>query len=515
MVIVNKTLASIITLVFLGSSLAVAIEEPVQITSGEITGTLLDSGVQAFLGIPYAAAPVGDLRWKPPQPAIPWKGVKVMDRHGPGCIQPGELYMSEDCLFLNIWTKADGNEKLPVMVWIHGGGWAFGSNSVGTYDGSAFANNGVVLVSVNYRMNSFGFMAHPALSAESENGVSGNYAILDHIAALEWVQDNIEEFGGDKNNVTIFGESAGGASIYSLLATPMAKSLFHKAVSESTWINADNVTDLKNANGFSESAEVLGERAIATALDMAQVTGPDTLSKMRSLSAQEVLDLEHGVTLIVDGWLYDKAPIEIFEEGSHNNVPIITGYNDGEGLMFVRPDRAPATLSDQRSLRVQQLGNLGVDLVDFYVAEDEGQLFDTEVDYSSDSVFIRASRELALASALAGQQDTYLYVFARNSRDPSQRAAHFMEVPYVFGTLPERAPGEDKELSQLMNDYWVQFAKTGTPNGQGLPVWPRYDLEKQMHQVLDVPISQGATDRKAQLDEMDRYMRARYEAAKL
>ena len=182
--------------------------------------------------------------------------------------------------------------------------------------------------------------------------------------------------------------------------------------------------------------------------------------------------------------------------------------------MFVRPDRTPATISDQRSLRLQQLGNLEVDLVDFYVAEDEGQLFDTEVDYSSDSVFIRASRELALASALAGQQDTYLYVFARNSRDPSQRAAHFMEVPYVFGTLPERAPGEDKELSQLMNDYWVQFAKTGTPNGQSLPVWPRYDLEKQMHQVLDVPISQGATDRKAQLDEMDRYMRARYEAAK-
>ena len=167
--------------------------------------------------------------------------------------------------FWNIWTKADDNEKLPVMVWIHGGGWAFGSNSVGTYDGSAFANNEVVLVSVNYRMNSFGFMAHPALSAESEHGVSGNYAILDHIAALEWVQDNIEEFGGDANNITIFGESAGGASIYSLLATPMAKNLFHKAISESTWINGDNVTDLKNANGFSESAEVLGERAIATA----------------------------------------------------------------------------------------------------------------------------------------------------------------------------------------------------------------------------------------------------------
>jgi len=514
MAIIKKALVLVITFVFMGSGLVAAIEEPVNLTSGEITGTLVDDGVQAFLGIPYAAAPVGDLRWKPPQQAIPWKGIKVTDRHGPGCIQPGALYMSEDCLFLNLWTKADDNEKLPVMVWIHGGGWAFGSNSVGTYDGAAFANNGVVLVSVNYRMNSFGFMAHPALSAESENGVSGNYAILDHIAALEWVQDNIEEFGGDKNNVTIFGESAGGASIYSLLATPMAKSLFHKAISESTWINADNVIDLKNANGFSESAEVLGERAIAAALDMAQVTGPDILSKMRSLSAQEILDLEHGVALIVDGWLYDKAPIEIFEEGSHNNVPIITGYNDGEGLMYIRPDRAPATLSDQRSLRVQQLGNLGVDLVDFYVAEDEGQLFDTEVDYSSDSVFIRASRELALASALTGQQDTYLYVFARNSRDPSQRAAHFMEVPYVFGTLPERAPGEDKELSQLMNDYWVQFAKTGTPNGQGLPVWPRYDLEKQMHQVLDVPISQGATDRKAQLDEMDRYMRARYEAAK-
>ena len=182
--------------------------------------------------------------------------------------------------------------------------------------------------------------------------------------------------------------------------------------------------------------------------------------------------------------------------------------------MMIRPGRAPASISDQRNLRIQQLGDLGVDLVDFYIADNEQQLFDTEVDYSSDSVFVRASRELALASALAGQQDTYLYVFTRNSRDPSQRAAHFMEVPYVFGTLPERAPREDKELSQLMNDYWVQFAKTGTPNGQGLPAWPNYDLEKQMHQVLDVPVSQGAMDRKDQLDEMDRYMRTRYEAAK-
>ena len=216
---IRKMLALLTTFIFATNAVS-EIEEPVEITSGKISGMLLESGVQAFLGIPFAAPPVGDLRWKAPMPVIPWSGTKVMDRKGPDCMQGGgNNLMSEDCLYLNVWTKAESSsEKRPVLVWIHGGGWRFKA----TYDGDAFAENGAILVSVNYRMNAFGWMAHPALSRESENGVSGNYGVLDHLAALKWVQDNIEHFGGDKDNVTIFGESAGGGSMYALLATPMS-----------------------------------------------------------------------------------------------------------------------------------------------------------------------------------------------------------------------------------------------------------------------------------------------------
>ena len=204
----------------------------VELTYGQVSGVELDNEVAVFRGIPFAAPPVGDLRWKAPQPPIPWQGVRVADTFGPTCMQRGRALMSEDCLYLNVWTRADSNDdNLPVMVWIHGGGWTSGASSNGTYDGSAFAEKGVVLVSGNYRMSAFGFMAHPALSAESDRGVSGNYGILDHVAALEWVRDNIGGFGGDPDNVTIFGESAGGASIYALLATPLAEGLFQRAIS--------------------------------------------------------------------------------------------------------------------------------------------------------------------------------------------------------------------------------------------------------------------------------------------
>ena len=194
-------------------------------------------------------------------------------------------------------------------------------------------------------------MAHTALSDESKEGVSGNYGVLDHIAALEWVQENVEIFGGNKDNVTIFGESAGGGSIYALLATPQASGLFHKAISESTWIHPNNVTNLKKPNGFQESAENLGKQAVDKVLG---VSSGDILAKMRSMSAQEVLDLDHSVALIVDDWLFEQDPIETFRKGEHNDVPIISGYNDGEGLMMVRPASAPSSIREQRDLRLDQ-----------------------------------------------------------------------------------------------------------------------------------------------------------------
>ena len=499
----------IILLVFAFNSPVFAdLEQPIQLDAGQITGTSMESGVQAFLGIPFASPPVGDLRWREPQPVIPWSGVKVMDRKGPDCMQSRNTnLMSEDCLYLNVWTGAQSSaDKLPVLVWIHGGGWRFKA----TYDGDAFADNGAILVSVNYRMNAFGWMAHPALSEESENGVSGNYGVLDHLAALEWVQSNIEQFGGDKDNVTIFGESAGGGSMYSLLATSKAEGLFHKVISESTWINPDNVSDLKSHNGFMESAEKMGSNAVASKFQELGIDGGNLLDEMRLLSADEVMQLRVPVSLIVDGWLYDKPPIQTFHEGSQIKVPIMSGYNNGEGLGYVsRQQNVPKTIAQQREKRAARLGDSGGELSELYVADNEENLVDVEIDFISDEMFVRASRELALAGVRANQ-DTFLYVFGRNAQDPENLAPHYAEVKYVFNKLENTFSKEDQDLAELMNSYWVQFARTGNPNGDGLPYWPGFDLESQTHQFLDINISQGTLDRKERLDAMDTYLRARY-----
>lgn len=503
-----KNLRIILLIFAFNSAVFADLEQPIQLDAGQITGTSMESGVQAFLGIPFASPPVGDLRWREPQPVIPWAGVKVMDRKGPDCMQSRNTnLMSEDCLYLNVWTGAQSSaDKLPVLVWIHGGGWRFKA----TYDGDAFADNGAILVSVNYRMNAFGWMAHPALSEESENGVSGNYGVLDHLAALEWVQNNIERFGGDKDNVTIFGESAGGGSMYSLLATSKAEGLFHKVISESTWINPDNVSDLKSHNGFMESAEKMGSNAVASKFQELGIDGGNLLDEMRLLSADEVMQLSVPVSLIVDGWLYDKPPIQTFHEGSQIKVPIMSGYNNGEGLGYVsRQQNVPKTIAQQREKRAARLGDSGGELSELYVADNEENLIDVEIDFISDEMFVRASRELALAGVRANQ-DTFLYVFGRNAQDPENLAPHYAEVKYVFNKLENTFSKEDQDLAELMNSYWVQFARTGNPNGDGLPYWPEFDLESQTHQFLDINISQGTLDRKERLDAMDTYLRARY-----
>ncbi len=511
-----KGLFSIAVLSISFSAAVFAIDEPVQLTYGQVSGVELDNDVTVFRGIPFAAPPVGDLRWRAPQPPIPWQGVKAADTFGPTCMQPrGRALMSEDCLYLNVWTKADSNDdNLPVMVWIHGGGWSSGASSNGTYDGFAFADKGVVLVSVNYRMNAFGFMAHPALSAESERGVSGNYGILDHIAALQWVHDNISGFGGDPDNVTIFGESAGGASIYALLATPLAEGLFHRAISESTWIHSTNVTHLKNNNGFTDSAEEQGQRVIAEKFsELGKSAGGHMADEMRALSVADIISMRFRVSLVEDGYVIPKSPGEIFSEGSQNVVPLLAGINDGEGLFFVRPDATFSSVAEQRETRLEQWGTLGSGLADYYLANSDEDVFTTEVDYSTDALFARPNREILNAMAKT-PANSFMYVFTRNLRDPSQRAPHAMELRFVFNTLPEDASQVDKDIADLMSDYWVQFATTGDPNREGLPYWPTYDVETQQHQIIGVDVGQGSNFRRQELDELDRYFSATYQNAR-
>ena len=513
-----KIFKGLLTSVFFAlTSLTFAIEEPITLTSGQVAGTALESGVQAFLGIPFAAPPVGDLRWRAPQPPTPWQGVRQVSNQPPACMQRGNRYMSEDCLYLNVWTKAESPEaNLPVMVWIHGGGWTSGANSIPIYNGEQFALNEVVLISVNYRMNAFGWMAHPALSAESPEGVSGNYGILDHIAALEWVRDNVAGFGGDPNNVTIFGESAGGGSVYSLLATPLAKGLFHKAISQSTWITSYNVTNLSSHNGMTASAEARGEEAINTKLDELGVSGTDQLENMRDLTAAQLMEMNlgiFGVSLIVDGHIFPKSPAEIFAEGSHNAVPLIAGVNDGEGLFFIRPGSTFETVEEQRAARVEEFGEHAGNLLDMYVADSDEDVFNIEVDYNTDSWFARPTREILNAMARTNE-DSYMYLFTRNLGNPEERSPHAMELMYVFNTLPSGTSDEDWEIAKLMNDYWVEFAKSGTPNNNELPQWPVYDIEQETHQIIGVEVKQGAQFRTQELNELDRYFDDRYNSAR-
>ena len=510
-----RVLLSVAALLMSWSTTALAVEEPVQLTYGQVSGVELDDDVTVFRGIPFAAPPVGDLRWKAPQPPIPWTGVRVANTFGPACMQRGDRLMSEDCLYLNVWTNAASDQdRLPVMVWIHGGGWSSGATAGATYDGFGFADKGVVLVSVNYRMNAFGFMAHPALSAESTRGVSGNYGILDHIAALEWVRDNIGGFGGDPDNVTIFGESAGGASIYALLATPLANGLFHRAISESTWITPTNVTHLTRSNGFSDSAEARGQEAIADKLtELGRSAEGHLLATMRELSADDIISMRFRVSLVEDGWVLPKSPTDIFSDGSHNVVPLLAGVNDGEGLFFVRPNRTFSTLEEQKAARLEEWGEHGQGLAAYYLADTTEGIFTTEVDYSTDSLFARPNRQILTAMSKTSA-DSFMYLFTRNMRDPSLRSPHAMELRYVFQTLPAQATEVDWRISALISDYWVQFATTGNPNGEGLPLWPTYDADRQQHQIIGVDVGQGSNFRRQELDEMDRYFNATHDSAR-
>ena len=380
--------------------------------------------------------------------------------------------------------------------------------------GFGFADKGVVLVSVNYRMNAFGFMAHPELSAESKRGVSGNYGILDHIAALEWVRDNIGGFGGDPDNVTIFGESAGGASIYALLATPLAKGLFHRAISESTWITPTNVTHLTRSNGFSDSAEARGQQAIADKLtELGRSADGNLLATMRDMSADDIISMRVRVSLVEDGWVLPKSPTDIFSDGSHNVVPLLAGVNDGEGLFFVRPNRTFSTLDEQKAARLEEWGEHGQGLAAYYLADTTDDIFTTEVDYSTDSLFARPNRQILTAMSKTSA-DSFMYLFTRNMRDPSLRSPHAMELRYVFQTLPAQATEVDWRISALISDYWVQFATTGNPNGDGLPPWPAYDADRQQHQIIGVEVGQGSNFRRQELDEMDRYFNATHDSAR-
>ncbi|MBM4037291.1 MAG: carboxylesterase family protein [Planctomycetes bacterium] len=482
-------------LAVLAAALAACAAPQIQLDSGPIAGASVGEkgDVHVYKGIPFAAPPVGGLRWKPPQPVKPWEGVRACTEFGPWCPQPKPLMgremgtQSEDCLYLNVWTPAKGpKDRLPVMVWLHGGGHTTGSGASQFYDGERLAREGVVLVTINYRLGPFGYLAHPLLSKESEHKVSGNYGLLDQIAALAWVQRNIAAFGGDPGCVTIFGESAGSASVCRLMVSPLAKGLFHRAIAQSGGAHGYN-RHLREEWNQLPPMEKIGEQ-LAEQLGCARAANP--LTAMRGKTAQEVLDAAapaqglfgKGVKFgpVVDGWALPDDPTVLFAAGKQHDVPFMMGSNADEGTVFMQ--QVPLRrVQGYKWLLGQRFGKQADRVFELFPAErdeDARAAFSRLVGVAA---FVAPARFLARAMAKC-RSPAYLYHFTRVP--PAERlkklgAFHALEIGYIFGTIEGR-PGfaePDRALSATMRKGWTRFARTGDPNGEGLPRWPAYARE--------------------------------------
>lgn len=506
----SRLLAAFLAIVFFAQPL---VAEPISIDAGKISGeTLSDStGLQVFRGIPYAAPPVGDLRWRPPAPVAPWDGVRECIGFGNACLQPTSVAvmmgdaipkMSEDCLYLNVWTTAaQTDKKLPVMVWIHGGGLNSGFAHQKAYDGSPLAMRGVVFVSINYRLGPFGFLSLPELSAESPNDVSGNYGFLDQVAALQWVQKNISAFGGDPSRVTIFGESAGGTSVHMLAASPQAKGLFQRAIAQSSWVTEKNVTNLKESSPFQKSAEALG-----TAWSKNAVKGADdpSLEQLRRVSDEDIFkaSTDFEPTAVVDGHFLPQFSEDIYAAGKQHDVPLMVGTNRNEGTMFMMA--FPSNTVEDFRQNIGLAYPVDVDRVaQLYPMTDEAGVKQGLDQFITDAWFLRNSRVM-LNGAAKASAPAFQYHFTRQSqRMPAWGAHHGAEIAYVFSAFRDDVKPTDRQLSDAIMSYWVNFATTGNPNGDGLAEWPQYDPAAQQYLELGSEIKVGQKLRADVCDELD------------
>jgi len=468
----------IATLFMFAAGLGVAQQPaPVKVEQGLLQGASED-GLTIYRGIPFAAPPVGDLRWRAPQPAAKWEGMRQATKFGPSPIQgtrngPG---MSEDCLYLNVWTPAKStNDHIPVLVWIYGGGFSAGATSDPNYSGEKLAKKGVVLVSIAYRVGQLGFLAHPQLCAETTNHVSGNYGLLDMIAGLQWVQNNIAAFGGDPNKVTIFGESAGGIAVSMLCASPLAKGLFHGAISQSggsfgpprpTTFPGENLKRLSDAERAGEaSAKNAGVSSIAELRKVA----PDKLPAGRGLGMSWP---------IIDGWVIPDDQYKLYSAGKYNDTPILVGYNSDEGASF----SPPKTPEDYIASTKARYGKFADDLLQAYPAG-SNTVLKTARDLARDTAFGWHTWSWARLQSETGKSKVYYYYFDQHPNYPESSprfgygSPHGMEVAYVFEHLNLNGPQTSKsdlEISDAMSTYWVNFAKHGDPNGEGVPAWPAF-----------------------------------------
>jgi para-nitrobenzyl esterase len=511
------------------------LQEPIRVAGGAITGTpAWGWGVRLYRGIPFAAPPVGNLRWREPQPAVPWQGVVAADHFGARCMQPqrggaespagpgtngglwdepGTNVISEDCLFLNVWTPArSATDKLAVIVFFHGGGGTSGEGSEAIFDGSTMAQKGVIWVTANYRLGAFGNLSLPELTAESEHHSSGNYAELDKLAALHWVKNNIAQFGGDPNNVTLMGHSSASRSVHNIVASPLAKGLFQRVISHSHTSFGRMIT--------------LGE-AEAEGVKFEQAVGSKSLADLRMMSAKDLqtASARQGREFVygdakIDGWFLPADVNTIFNEGKQNDVSLLTGAtNDEHGIgenlnewvaYLKLPDAPPITPDDYAAWAKKSFGDQSDRLLKAYPAHSNAEVAKAVHDIGRDAI-LQGQRVWAQFQSKDGKGQAYLYDFSHKPPVPSTPgtqlpiigAIHGAEFFYTLNNLHVRDlpwTDTDQKVADIASSYWTNFAKTGDPNGPGLPHWPAYSAnDDQLMNVGDVPHAESSPN-KAGLD---------------
>lgn len=482
---------------------------------GKVRGQMsADGQVRTFLGIPYAAPPVGMLRWKPPQPPAKWRGVRPATSFGPHCMQP-HLYAdmifrdsggSEDCLTLNVWTPArKKSANLPVMVWIHGGGLAAGGSSEPRQDGENLARKGVVIVSMNYRLGIFGFFALSQLSAESPVHAAGNYGLMDQTAAFQWVRRNIEKFGGDAANVTIFGESAGSQSVSLQMASPLAQGLFVHAIGESGGAFPRPSRRYRSLAKSEEHCETFAQSTF----------GSNDVAFLRAIPADKLLaaaNRSHDADFRpnIDGSFLPESPSAIYEEGKQAHVPLLAGWNNDEAAEEVLNAPEQPTRETWRTAAEERFGPDAAEFLKAYSASNDTEAVRVAKDFAGDRFIAYETWAWLEAQVKTGEVPVYRYHFDLGSPgDPNHPAAigafHSDDIEYVFGTLNSRKGAiwrpEDYKLSELIQNYWTNFARSGNPNAAGLPNWPTYNAADGWQVMHLAPVSEPRPDQ-----HRDRYL---------
>src|ERR1700733_1472717 len=499
-----------------GSALMAQTLKPVQTQSGLVQGATED-GIAVYKGIPFAAPPLGDLRWRAPQQPAAWTGVRGATKFAPACTQVpvvnptfgmDAITTNEDCLYLNVWTPAKSpNDRLAVMVWIYGGGFTLGSTSMATYNGANLAKKGVILVSVAYRLGEFGFLAHPELTAE-QGGHSGNYGLLDQIAGLRWVKRNIAAFGGNPNRVTIFGESAGGISVSMLSASPLAKGLFRGAISES----GGNFAPERQGHAGGENMDSLSTAEKNGAALLAK-PGVASIADARKRSAEDVLKSSPpglgGSWPIFDGYVLLGDQYKLYEEGKYNDTPILIASNADERGLFVAQTSSAAYQAQIKA----GYGDYADKIFAAYPGDTDAHALRSARDMFRDATFAWPTWAWAQLQSKTGKGKVYVYYFSHRPSYPNAPnfkdwgAAHGAEISYVFGNFSQQMPASeaDKKVSDEVSTYWTNFAKTGDPNGGGLPSWPAFTNANQQVMKLNDPSQAVPVPHTDQLKVLDAY----------